>query len=101
MPTKNSKNFVLPKTAKPSRREITDLHVALAKLRIPVAPEEVRRSEIGKTTKAAIKELQQRHNLPPTGSLGKKTASALKADLDHVFFSANKTRTAKLHEMLG
>jgi competence ComEA-like helix-hairpin-helix protein len=100
MPIRNFKPFEFP-ARKPGRRDIDRLHAALKKLRIKVPEDEVRRGEIGDATTDAVKEFQKRTDLTEDGVIGPKTIAALKLETSHAFFAHSKTRTAKLHEMLG
>lgn len=84
---------------KPGRKDIASLHAAFKKLRIEVAPEEVSRGELGKTTEAAIRAFQRRVGLAVDGSLSPETVDRLNVELEHVFYTGSKTRTQKIQGM--
>jgi peptidoglycan hydrolase-like protein with peptidoglycan-binding domain len=77
------------------------LHEALGKLRINVAPDEVAAGEIGATTTEAIREVQKRAGLPEDGTLNARTVDAIRSEVDHVFYTGNRVRTAKVQAMLA
>ncbi len=76
------------------------LHAALGRLRLPVAEDEVAAGTIGPTTKAAIRDLQTRAGLSPTGNLTKPTIGAVEAEVVHTFYTGRGFRTARLQELL-
>ncbi len=76
------------------------VHEALGRLRLRVAPNEREAREIGPSTEAAIRDLQTRAGLNPTGTLTPQTIDAVRAEVDHVFFTANRVRTSRIQKML-
>jgi peptidoglycan hydrolase-like protein with peptidoglycan-binding domain len=85
----------------PRKGEIADLHGALAKIGLAIAPGEVDSGRIGPTTIAGIEMVQKRAGLPITGKVNAKTVAAIRAELGHQFYAGSKKRTAELQAMLG
>ena len=85
----------------PGKKDISNLHTALRKLGLDVAPEEASRNQLGKTTKAAIRKFKRRARLKPYNSeLTPETVERLNVELEHAYYAASKTRTSRLHARL-
>ncbi len=88
-------------STRPQGREIADLHTGLTKLRLTVDPTERTSGEIGATTRSAIQEFQRTAGLPDTGRLNAPTIARLNMELGHRYFTDNKTRAAKIQDLLA
>ncbi|CAG0978769.1 MAG: peptidoglycan-binding protein [Candidatus Methanoperedens sp.] len=93
------KNFNFPQE-NPGKKDIASLHAALKKLKLDIAPEEINRNEMGRTTRAAIQKIQKQVGLKTDGKLSPETIEKFKVELEHGFYKDNKTRTEKIHGML-
>lgn len=85
----------------PGRRDVANLHVALTRLGLDVAPTEVSRGELGETTTDAVRELQKRTGLRVNGRIDSRTVDALNVELQHAFFAESKPRMQKVHRLLA
>ncbi|WP_223595660.1 neuraminidase-like domain-containing protein [Neobacillus bataviensis] len=94
----NKLNFKLDKITK---TDISNLHAALIKLKLPIAANEMDEKLIGDTTVKAFKELQKQHGLPPTGKLTEETLGVVNRELFDRFHASSKTRAARLHRLLA
>jgi peptidoglycan hydrolase-like protein with peptidoglycan-binding domain len=83
-----------------SKNDVSELHLALKKINLDVADQELDEKRVGKDTLEALKYVQQRNNLPVTGSLDEATLKALNDELFDVHHTKNKGRTQKLHGLL-
>ena len=83
-----------------SKKNISELHSALKKLNFNIADEEIKSRRMGKSTIAAIKDIQEKKRLDATGKLNAETLKVLSADLFDVHHTLSKTRTEKLHALL-
>ncbi|HXL55368.1 MAG TPA: peptidoglycan-binding domain-containing protein, partial [Chitinophagaceae bacterium] len=83
-----------------SKSEVTNLHIVLTKMKLPIAKEEVIKKDIGPTTITAIKEIQKRHGIKGEGVLDDRTVDVLNKELFHTQYIFNKTRTEKLQTLL-
>lgn len=83
------------------RGGVGDLHRVLAVLRVDVAPAEVARGEFGPTTQAAVRQVQADLGLRATGRVTPADAEQIKQRLEHLWYAGNKTRAARVQEMLG
>jgi peptidoglycan hydrolase-like protein with peptidoglycan-binding domain len=81
--------------------DVNELHAALARLGQAVAPGEVKGAQVGPSTQDAVRAVQQQAGLPVTGTVDPATARAIADRAAHAFITTSKTRTARLHEMLG
>jgi len=84
-----------------SKKDITSLHAALVKLRLKIDPAELKKNELGKSTRAAIKKIQKQAGLKADGKLTPETGDVIKVALDHIYYAGNKTRMKKIQEQLG
>ncbi len=79
---------------------IEDLHLALKKLKLNVAEDEIKNKRIGESTINAIKNIQSKYKIDINGKLDERTLNALNTELFDAYIALNKTRTKKLHELL-
>ncbi|HVI47985.1 MAG TPA: neuraminidase-like domain-containing protein [Chitinophaga sp.] len=84
-----------------SKNDIGNLHLALQKLKLPVAAGELQSKTLGTTSVEAIKALQEQHRITPTGQLNDHTLQVLNTALHNTFYVDSKTRTEKLQVLLG
>src|SRR5438093_6054903 len=84
-----------------SKSEVTNLHIVLTKMKLPIAKDEMKKKDIGHTTITAIKEIQKRHGINGGGALDERTVDALNKDIFHAQYVFNKTRTEKLQALLN
>ena len=83
-----------------SKSDIANLHMAFKLVKLPVAEDEVRKKQLGNSTKNAIKGFQKNHDLSVDGELNDATLSILNNELFDNYHVVSKTRTKKLHELL-
>lgn len=72
--------IIFPLKFKMSRREIGDLHKALAVLGYAIAENEIDKHRFGTTTRKAVLAFQKQFDLEPTGEVDEKTAAALTSE---------------------
>ena len=83
-----------------SKKDISSLHLGLLKLGLVISSEEIRKRELGNTTKEAIKQFQTIAGLQSSGILSKDTVKKFREVLEHKYYATNKTRIEKLHKIL-
>ena len=83
-----------------SKSEVSNLHIVLTKMKLPISKEEVKKKDIGPTTITAIKEIQKRYGIIEGGELDERTVNALNKEIFHTQYVLNKTRTEKLQTLL-
>ncbi len=83
-----------------TKKNVFKLHRALIRLDLTVAGEELAGKRMGASTESAIKDVQRKNKLKPTGNLDTETLNALNAELFDVHHTLNKTRIEKLHGLL-
>jgi len=83
-----------------SKRNISDIHIALGKLTRTIADDEINNRRMGETTTLAINDIQKRNNLHVTGKLDAQTLEVINNELHDAYYSLNKTRTKRLHALL-
>ncbi len=82
------------------RGDVANLHTALRRLGEKVDPEELRRAELGETTREALRKLQRKAGLTPDGNVTPETVEVLNKELEHVYYAGSKKRTEKIHASL-
>ena len=65
-----------------------------------ISKSELSRKELGATTAAALKALQQKFGLTVTGALDSQTLSRLNQAMEHEFIAQSKSRTQRLQQLL-
>ncbi|SNT49754.1 Peptidoglycan-binding (PGRP) domain of peptidoglycan hydrolases-containing protein [Asanoa hainanensis] len=83
------------------RAGVMRLQRALRKLRGDIDEAEARRGELGATTAGALRAIQERAGLPVTGEPTEATLARIRAELEHAYVVDSRTRTARLHALLG
>ena len=93
------KKFNLPQENL-KKKDVITLHTALEKLDLAIDPADINKSEIGDSTKSAIKKFQEHAGLPTDGALSPQTVEKLRSELEHKSYINNKTRTEKIQHLL-
>ncbi len=81
--------------------DVSNLLFALKKLKLKVSDAEINSKNIGESTVKAIKDIQKKNKLNVDGKLNEETLKVLNDELFDKHHTYSKTRTKKLHELLG
>jgi peptidoglycan hydrolase-like protein with peptidoglycan-binding domain len=100
MPVINFEYFTYPVDVPPTAADIRRLQKALLKLKFPISKPERGHVKLGDSTREALRAFQGEFNLTVDGELNTATVNALRLELAHQHFANNKTRVARLHDML-
>lgn len=85
---------------KTSNKDVRNIHAALRALNLKVDKKEVVSSNLGVSSIDAIKSFQKEHKLNVTGTLTDQTLVVLNEALADAYYSNNKGRTTKIHNLL-
>lgn len=83
------------------RRDVARFRRALRQLGLQIADSDAAPEETGGGVVAALRQVQVRAGLPVTGEPDPETVARIRLELESRYFTGSKTRTARLHEMLG